>query len=773
MANSNGTNQSSWGESWRNQHLPSSENSVSQSPYADDDPISNSPGPPRTARETEMQKAAGGIFIEAVAPALIMLLVGSLICFLAEVFYAGQYLGRLQVILGLYVFGSVLVCRISITEGFERALLTGIPLGLVVLIALLRFVTLDGPLAALRFPIFVFFIGFSWWCSSRLVWDCTVLDNSRDTSSRGLLDRMGVSRMIDRFAGDDEAVEIEEDQEIFGATYTDEEMDANQPKTNLIDRIIDRIRRKKNTPGVWVVYFSFAAIPIFGLGQGFIPTNLAGSRQFAFKMFVVYMLAALGLLLVTSLFALQRYLLKRDVSLPNPIAISWVGTGAALIVGTLAAAWLIPRPYPTYSIGESVVKFVAPDNLNPNNWGMGNDGPEGDNASRVNNEKEKSGSQTSSKGKGKSSSGNNKSGKKGSSSGKSNQKSGNKSGKQSGGKSGKQSSGKSGKQSSGSKSKQSGSKQSGSKQSGSKQNGSKNSQSKNSSGQKKDSSGKNSSEKNSGDNKSKSNDSKKGQSNSQQSEQQRREQQNRDLRGEPNQSNSQKQRSSNQSFNQRQSDSKSKQNKNKSLNQKNSSKSSSSSNFNPLQSLGSLFKWIGYLLIAIVVAVLAWIYRKQIAESWKQFLKELQELFDRLFGKKPKTRSTANPNTPSRQPVRHKSFSEFTNPFTTGTFRNISTEDLIALTFQAFEAWARDNRFPREPDQTPDEFARAVGKMQPKIKKGSAKAASLYCQALFSSEEVPREQIQLLARFWEQLEKYDLPAPSPQNTDALTGLAAT
>ena len=55
----------------------------------------------------------------AFSPALIMGLVGSLVFFLLEVLYpvAGEYKGRLQWILFFFVFGAVLVGRISITQG--------------------------------------------------------------------------------------------------------------------------------------------------------------------------------------------------------------------------------------------------------------------------------------------------------------------------------------------------------------------------------------------------------------------------------------------------------------------------------------------------------------------------------------------------------------------------------------------------------------------------------------------------------------------------------
>src|SRR3954469_16809565 len=77
----------------------------------------------------------------AIGPVLIMALVGSLVFFLLEVLYVGQYGGRLQWILVFFVFGAVLIARISMTSEIPgRAGLYGIVLGGLVWVALLVYV---------------------------------------------------------------------------------------------------------------------------------------------------------------------------------------------------------------------------------------------------------------------------------------------------------------------------------------------------------------------------------------------------------------------------------------------------------------------------------------------------------------------------------------------------------------------------------------------------------------------------------------------------------
>ena len=100
----------------------------------------------------------------AVNPALVMALVGSLVFMLLEVFYQGDYEIRLQYIFALFVFAAVLVARISMEEGAERAAIFALPLAVVTLLALNRFVEYrGGPLAGLHWLINSALLGLVWW----------------------------------------------------------------------------------------------------------------------------------------------------------------------------------------------------------------------------------------------------------------------------------------------------------------------------------------------------------------------------------------------------------------------------------------------------------------------------------------------------------------------------------------------------------------------------------------------------------------------------------
>jgi len=120
----------------------------------------------------------------ALSPALIMVLVGSLCFFLLEVFYRGQYEARLTWIMFWFVLATVLIARIAMEEGAERASVYGLALAGAVGVAMMRFV--DSPFIAWGLMALV------WWCAHKLTWDCTLIDDSQDASGEGLLQIAGL-----------------------------------------------------------------------------------------------------------------------------------------------------------------------------------------------------------------------------------------------------------------------------------------------------------------------------------------------------------------------------------------------------------------------------------------------------------------------------------------------------------------------------------------------------------------------------------------------------
>ncbi|MEE8451563.1 MAG: DUF4129 domain-containing protein [Thermoguttaceae bacterium] len=316
-----------------------------------------------------LDKTLTDYLVIAISPALIMALIGSLVFFLIEVLYQGNYAGRLNFIMALFVMATVLIGRISIEEGAQRAALFGLPLAIVAALAMNRFVRIEGvPLAPVAWLINWGLLALIWWCAHKLTWDCTLIDEAERDPGEGLLQAVGLKKGPEKTPTTTTDVETTTEPEDTTSTDTS--------KGHWWERLFEHHQRP-HTPGLWVIYFSLAALPLFGIGQLFIPAaNLLG-RQFAFRLLCVYVGSGLGLLLTTSFLGLRRYLRQRGQEMPPTMTGLWMTTGSVLIVGLLLFAALLPRPGAEYAISRLPFTFGSPDQQ-PSQYGLGNDGPETD-----------------------------------------------------------------------------------------------------------------------------------------------------------------------------------------------------------------------------------------------------------------------------------------------------------------------------------------------------------------------------------------------------------
>jgi hypothetical protein len=282
----------------------------------------------------------------AIGPVLIMALVGSLVFFLLEVLYVGQYTGRLQWILFFFVFGAVLIARISMTSEIAgRAGLYGLVLGGLVWVALLLYVEYppESRFAQVGWLINLFLIAVIWWSAHRLTWDCTLIDDSVDASGAGLLQMAGLDQ------GQDAQEPTPDRKE--GAKKKKKEPTGLSGWWQRYRKYRAEQGRRPHAPGVWVVYFSLAALPLFGLGQLLMSADRArdeaqraASQRYAFFLMTVYVGSGLGLLLTTSFLGLRRYLRQRGVKMPAAVTSVWLVLGGLLAAGLLLLGGFLPRP---------------------------------------------------------------------------------------------------------------------------------------------------------------------------------------------------------------------------------------------------------------------------------------------------------------------------------------------------------------------------------------------------------------------------------------------
>jgi hypothetical protein len=115
-------------------------------------------------------------------------------------------------------------------------------------------------------------------------------------------------------------------------------------------RYRDAKRRQPRTPGIWVVYFSLAALPLYGIGQSLIPAEATDRRRHAFWLMSVYVASGLGLLLTTCFLGLRRYLRQRQLKMPAAMTGVWLLTGSLMIAAFIVLGALLPRPSPEVAL---------------------------------------------------------------------------------------------------------------------------------------------------------------------------------------------------------------------------------------------------------------------------------------------------------------------------------------------------------------------------------------------------------------------------------------
>ena len=268
----------------------------------------------------------------AVAPLLIFLMISSLANFLMLMLYHGAFAQRVSWTLMCFTFGAVAIARLSIEKdrGYSLGYL-GI-LGFVTFIAMMRFV---------GSPIFSgFILALIAFLADRIVHDCTLIDESVDASGQGLMDSGGqfVRKQIDT------AKQSSEKQ--------------SSEKTGVSDQVQQKTSRKVHQPGRTVMYLALAALPLFGVGQFFMRSDPATWSR-ALWLLAVYLFSSLSLLVTTSFLGLRRYLRQRHAEMPSDVSVGWIAGGLMLIALILSIAYLAPLP------GQALASFEMPELFDP------------------------------------------------------------------------------------------------------------------------------------------------------------------------------------------------------------------------------------------------------------------------------------------------------------------------------------------------------------------------------------------------------------------------
>lgn len=682
---------------------------------------------------SKLDKTLADYMAIAITPALIMLLTGSLVWFLAELGYDGGRPSRIRWILFWFVIGAVLVARIAIENGRAHAAMFLAGLAGATALTIFKFAG-DAPLV----PIIC--LGVVAWCADKLTWDCTLIDESEDASGEGLLQVAGVADEAE-LTDDAAASANSTDPESAAKDSADEERKNTRENVPFWKRLfVNESERagKPHAPGLWVVYFSLAALPLYGFGQVWIPATDVASRHFAFQCLLVYVGAALGLLLMTSFLGLRRYLRQRNIEMPTAMAATWIGMGSAIAIGILVVAMLLPRPQGDYSISEAI-DYVSEEVQEASDWAfLDDDGGEGEGqlSGPADADAEK-GSATDPEQQGKP--GGEKPGNQVAQNDQQNAQDGDGGDQQGEGENGKQTGEKPGK----------------GEQGESKQGEGEQTAQNDSEGSKSDPSEKNEEQKSSG-----GGEPKDGQQSDPQSKQQTAQNENSDHKqqvqtGEPTEKQSDEEKSDDQlaqKDGEQSEDEVAEENSGDEeaaeAEQAESSPESDSSWMDSIaENMGTLFKWLIYAAMVAGVIYMA-------IKNWPAVVSFFSKLWAELlsmFGRKPAA-VTDQGHAESEEPVAPpRPFSAFSDPFRSGKASQSSPGELVRYTFEALQAWAFENNCGRTPDQTPMEFGQRLQSQRLKISNEAHAVSLLYAEVAYGGLRPDDASVATLQKLWRKL----------------------
>jgi len=515
------------------------------------------------------------------------------------------------------------------------------------------------------------------------------------------------------------------DSESTDLTETKNEKQKNVPLWKRLFTNESERAGKPHAPGLWVVYFSLAALPLYGFGQVWIPATDVASRHFAFQCLLVYVGAALGLLLMTSFLGLRRYLRQRNIEMPTAMAATWVGMGSAIAIGILIVALLLPRPQGDYSIAEAI-DYVSEEVQEASDWAFLDDGggegegqqsgpadaeaeqgsatdpdqqgqPGGDQPGNQEAQGDQQNAQDGDGGKQKGDGGN---------------------GEQSGDKQGE------GEKSDGEQTAQNG-------EQGSKTKSSQNDQQASSDGEKPDDDQKQDGQQTA--QSEDSNDKQQGET-GEASEEQSDEQMAQNAAEESSEESAEENSGEKETAETESSDT--------------STPESDSSWMDSLaENMGTLFKWLVYAAMAAGVIYMA-------IKNWpavSPFFRNLWAELLAMFGRKPAA-SVAEGEEASDEPVAlPRPFSAFSDPFRSGKAAQSSPGELVRYTFEALQAWAFENKCGRTPDQTPMEFGQRLQSRRLKLSAEAHEVSLLYAQVAYGGHRPDDASVAKLRKLWRKL----------------------
>ncbi|MCC9645307.1 DUF4129 domain-containing protein [Rhodopirellula sp. JC740] len=670
-----------------------------------------------------------------IAPLLIFVMLFSLASFLCLVLYSGHYSGALLWTMLMYTMGATAVARITIEHNRQYANAYALALGVATVYVLITYV--GNPIFAVAITVLISYL------ADRIVHDCTIIDDSVDSSGQGLVDSgLSFLRLHRKKRSSDSSLQGTSPKTPNVAT-SDGEPDVASSN----DKHTKRKRKEGHQPGRTVLWLAFGALPLFGIGQFFLG-GPSSSWNLARILLTLYLFSALSLLVVTSFLNLRRYLRQRKTEMPLDATVAWLAGGICIIGLILLIAYIAPLP------GKAVASIRVPEfltnrePLSASEYGWGNEGAElsdeNDAQSSDVRREGSPGNQTEPGGQPGGQQGNREDGPAGSDPGGKQQGKGQEPGSEqsAAGQKNESSSNPSNSKSPEGKQSSSQSKQSPSNQNQSQNQASGKNESQNNPSGKQDSSSKqnSSSDPSQSQPQESSNSSTDDSSDSDSSASENESAPDSDPQSQPpSQANQETDNREREDANQPdQSSSQSSQPpKDQPLSARTRPPPSRSPSLGGVLGLiGNFLKWI--ILLGLFLFIAYFVYNN---------LDAIMHWWDSLFGEEETPKEETSPTKTKLQPTTPpRPFASFRNPI-----GEADSKRVVVVTFQALEAWCREQGVERAPDETPSEFVRRVAKQFPTLSQSAVRVVDAYNRIVYGRASAGRDDVQAASSVWQVL----------------------
>jgi hypothetical protein len=294
------------------------------------------------------RRSGTDLLLDFFTPLMILIMVASVVYFLLDVRYVYTEVHdfNLRIVAFCFILGVVALNRLIARDGKEESIMYFIGLALAIGLYTLATTTaydvgsvaaqfMARPGVALGFNMTV--VIFIWWLVNRLTHECCV-DENRTAGDIGIL--TGTAR---RFK---ESMEHKPQPKLSDATLDAiDPSEWKKPEKKKPKPVLYATERlSKRHPGISIFYFSIPVMIAFALGQRVI-LHGGPSMVLAGHFYIAcYTIAALSLLMLSSLAGLREYFRARRVKLPGKLGPFWVGLGAVMVLMVLFAAAVIPGP---------------------------------------------------------------------------------------------------------------------------------------------------------------------------------------------------------------------------------------------------------------------------------------------------------------------------------------------------------------------------------------------------------------------------------------------